>query len=126
MPTANVYRRFDEMKLGRETDVSDEPDWRHWTTLQSKQLLPLLLNDLERPAFDVAPELRTLRERVEESLGQPVRMSGSGSSLFTLFDTENAAKAASERIGNHINEKVPVVELAPFLPDDLNEELINR
>jgi len=126
MPTAEVYRRFDQMKLGRASDVSDEPDWNQWTRLNSLELLPKLVNDLEAPAFAIAPQLGELRARVEELLGRPVRMSGSGSSLFTLFDTESEAKDASARIERDTNEIAPAVELSPAVRDDLNEGFTNR
>src|SRR6185312_16152081 len=122
----DVYRRFDQMGLGREQDVSDAPDWGRWAKLTSEQLLPRLVNDLEPPAFAIAPQLGQLRDRIERLLGRAVRMSGSGSSLFTLFDTESQAKQAATRIERETNERAPAVELSPVLNDDLNEEFTNR
>jgi len=126
MPTADVYRKFDHMGLGHETDVSDQPDWNAWTCLGSEQLLARLVNDLEPPAFDIAPQLGNLRRRVEDLLARPVRMSGSGSSLFTLFDSEAEARPASERIERNTSERAPAVEVAPNLIDDLNGDFGNR
>ncbi|HEY2589807.1 MAG TPA: 4-(cytidine 5'-diphospho)-2-C-methyl-D-erythritol kinase [Tepidisphaeraceae bacterium] len=120
MPTPDVYRTFDAMGLGREADLSDEPDWASWTKLSSLELLPRLVNDLERPAFAIAPQLGELRRRIERIAGRPVRMSGSGSSLFTLFDEEDAAKEASARIVRDAGKRAPAVELSPSLRDDLN------
>jgi 4-diphosphocytidyl-2-C-methyl-D-erythritol kinase len=94
MPTADVYRRFDDMKLGRAANIQDTIDWRHWTQLPAQSLLPLLVNDLEAPAFDLNPDLEKLRRHWEERLWRPVRMSGSGSTLFTLFDEKHDAEAA--------------------------------
>ena len=54
MPTPAVYRRFDEMKLGREDALRNEPDWLRCTRLSAKDLLPMLVNDLEAPAFAIA------------------------------------------------------------------------
>jgi len=120
MPTADVYRRFDEMKLGRDQDIDNQPDWEAWACLGSEKLLPCLINDLEPPAFDIAPQLGHLRSRVEDFIGRPVRMSGSGSSLFTLFNTKEEAEAASKCIERNTNESAPAVELAPILKNDLN------
>ena len=53
MPTPAVYRQFDAMKLGRESDVNDEPDWSAWAALPSEKLLGKLVNDLEAPAFAI-------------------------------------------------------------------------
>jgi len=92
MATPQVYRRFDEMRLGRLRDVEEQPDWSRWTQLPAMELLPLLVNDLEAPAFDLNPALAKLRDQWEERLGRPVRMSGSGSTLFTLFDEKLEAE----------------------------------
>jgi 4-diphosphocytidyl-2-C-methyl-D-erythritol kinase len=120
MPTPDVYRRFDAMGIGREQDLTDEPDWESWTRLSSLELLPRLVNDLEPPAFAIAPQLAKLRERIERIVGRPVRMSGSGSSLFTLFDDGTEARDASARIVQDTGERAPAVELSPSLRDDLN------
>ena len=56
-------------------------------------------------AFALRPELGALRRRLEELAGRPVRMSGSGSTLFTLAATDtDAAKVATAW-----QEQVPVV-----------------
>ena len=118
MPTADVYRRFDEMGLGRDEDVADAPDWHAWAALASDALLPRLVNDLERPAFDLAPPLGALRSRIERLAGRPVRMSGSGSSLFTLFDDHAASKALAGQVGRDTGETAIAVELGPAIDDD--------
>ena len=126
MPTADVYRRFDAMGLGRERDLTDEPDWQAWAPLSSEDLLPRLVNDLEPAAFELAPELGALRARIEENLGRAVRMSGSGSSLFTLFDEESAAQEAAAHIERDTRERALAVEVSPIFRDDLNEEFEDR
>ena len=113
MPTPEVYRRFDQMGLARQRDIEDPPHWERWARLSSEELMPCLVNDLERPAFDIAPALGSLRSGIERSIARPVRMSGSGSSLFTLFDQQDKAEEAAQRIGKNHGEQVRVVELAP-------------
>jgi 4-diphosphocytidyl-2-C-methyl-D-erythritol kinase len=115
MPTPAVYRRFDEMKLGDSVDLRDEPDWAAWADLESNKLLPLLVNDLEAPSFALRPELGELRREIEVRLGRPVRMSGSGSSLFTLFDQANEAEVAARQVGRQLGVRALAVELAPAL-----------
>lgn len=112
MPTAEVYRRFDEMGLGREQDVADEPYWAEWATLDARDLLPRLVNDLEPPAFAIRPELGALQATLEEKLGRPVRMSGSGSSLFTLFDGQEEAEK-DRSAASTAGARVEVVAIAP-------------
>jgi 4-diphosphocytidyl-2-C-methyl-D-erythritol kinase len=123
MPTANVYRRFDEMGLGRVQDIDEQPDWKIWLSLAAEALLPLLVNDLEAPAFSLRSELGELRNRLENTMGRPVRMSGSGSSLFTLFDRREEAISAAQRITSVDNVRAIAVELAPMIEDDLAEEI---
>lgn len=126
MPTPDVYRRFDQMNLGRDEDVENEPDWNRWTTLASEELLPRLVNDLEPPAFIIAPALGELRATVERILGRPVRMSGSGSSLFTLFDRQPEAHDAANRIERDLRERAIAVEISPNFTDDLHVEFVDR
>jgi 4-diphosphocytidyl-2-C-methyl-D-erythritol kinase len=114
MPTPAVYWRFDEMRLGKAADLETQPNWAALTQLPSLDLLPHLVNDLEAPAFDLNPALGKLRGEWEQRLGRVVRMSGSGSTLFTLYDTkEEADSAAAEHAG------LRVVQLAPEFKDDV-------
>lgn len=119
MPTPAVYRRFDEMRLGRDLEAESEPDFAEWTRLDAGRLLPRLVNDLEAPAFDIDPQLGVLRADAEQSLGRSVRMSGSGSSLFTLYDRMEAAAEAAGELGRRVSAEVMAVQLAPQVEDDL-------
>lgn len=126
MPTADVYRRFDAMGLGREQDLLEEPDWKNWSSLRGVDLLERLVNDLEPAAFAISPALAELQRQHEEMLGRIVRMSGSGSSLFTLYDEEAEARDASSWLEKTMGERAPAVELSPNFRDDLNTELAIR
>ncbi|MGE5608548.1 MAG: 4-(cytidine 5'-diphospho)-2-C-methyl-D-erythritol kinase [Bacillota bacterium] len=118
MPTAAVYRCFDQMHLGTREAIEQEPDWQHWTQLSAATLLPLLVNDLEPAAFAIDPRLGRLRADVEQILGRIVRMSGSGSSLFSLFDTQPEAADAAQQVAQRLAVKALAVELAPPVADD--------
>jgi 4-diphosphocytidyl-2-C-methyl-D-erythritol kinase len=115
MPTGDVYSRFDSLKLGSEEAIEQEPDWEKWLSLSSTALLPLLVNDLEAPAFSLRPDLAELRVAIEATVGRPVRMSGSGSSLFTLFDEKSQSIAAAEMILARHKVRTIAVELAPSI-----------
>jgi 4-diphosphocytidyl-2-C-methyl-D-erythritol kinase len=112
MPTPAVYRQFDAMKLG--SDVESQADWNQWAALSSQELLPKLVNDLEAPAFAIQPRLASLRASIEETLDQPVRMSGSGSSLFTLYDDHAEAEQAVKIVTDRHGQKTIAVEMAPL------------
>ena len=118
VPTPDVYRRFDEMNLGRPEAVMQQPDWRAWTKLKADDLLLRLINDLEPPAFSLRPELATLRDDVEREVGKIVRMSGSGSSLFTLFDAEAAAQECAARVSRRFGIRAGAYEIAAAVRDD--------
>jgi 4-diphosphocytidyl-2-C-methyl-D-erythritol kinase len=114
MSTAAVYRRFDEMKLGSHEAITRQPDWIAWTKLPVGELLRVLVNDLEVPAFSLQPELGELRRHIERRIGRIVRMTGSGSTLFTLtHHRQEAAAVVAEIRRDSINAEV--FELAPDL-----------
>jgi len=113
MPTPAVYRQFDQMKLGRDADVHNEPDWNQWAALPSQDLLHKLVNDLEAAAFAIQPELGNLRESIEKTADRPVRMSGSGSSLFTLYDDQMEAENAAKSMMDNHSCRAIAVELCP-------------
>jgi len=113
MATPAVYRRFDEMKMGQANALASVPDWRQWATLAAAEILPLLINDLEAPAFSLNPALAELHIRATQSLGRIVRMSGSGSTLFTLYDSEAEAIQAASHIQDQLQTRALPVQLCP-------------
>ena len=119
LATRDVYARFDELGLGSDEAVAEAVDageaaWAAWAPLPARDLMKRLTNDLEPAAYSLSPRLGTLRAAIERDLGRAVRMSGSGSSLFTLFDSaeQDAAYEAAAVAGRH-NVRATVVEIAP-------------
>ena len=55
-------------------------------------------NDLEAPAIALMPEIGQCMRAFREAGARYVRMSGSGSSVFAVFDSPHAAKAAADNI----------------------------
>lgn len=59
--------------------------------------LDLCRNDLEAPAISLAPPIGDVLGMLRATNARTVRMSGSGASVFAMFETEDAAaKAAAE------------------------------
>ncbi len=85
--TPLAYRTLDLLRPAAPPDTLDDIDLEAWSRLPALALLQQLQNDLERPAWHLLPELASLRQQIQAHLGRPVRMSGSGSTLFTFFDT---------------------------------------
>lgn len=57
-------------------------------------LADLILNDLERPAFRLCPEIRSLLRRLREVGAEAVSMTGSGPCTFGLFPRRQDAERA--------------------------------
>lgn len=92
LATVDVYRRFEMAHQSVHADLCEilalhPRSSRHWA--------PLLFNDLEPAAFELKPQLAQLRADVQSRGRVPVRMTGSGSCLFSVFDTEREAHAWS-------------------------------
>jgi 4-diphosphocytidyl-2-C-methyl-D-erythritol kinase len=116
LSTRDVYARFDEMGLGFDEalQAGAEPDWGVWARLPAQDLLARLVNDLEPAAFSISRELAGLRAELERRIGRVVRMSGSGSSLFTLFDGDEGCEAEEAAgLGERLGAAASVVELTP-------------
>jgi len=92
LATADVYRRFD---MTHPTVHADLCEIMALHQRSSRLWAPLLFNDLETAAFGLKPQLAQLRADVQARGRVPVRMTGSGSCLFSLFDREREAQAWS-------------------------------
>ncbi|MAZ02922.1 MAG: 4-(cytidine 5'-diphospho)-2-C-methyl-D-erythritol kinase [Sneathiella sp.] len=56
-------------------------------------------NDLQAPAFQIAPQIESVIDEIAGETGcQLARMSGSGATVFGLFETAKAARNAAESI----------------------------
>lgn len=92
--TADVYRchaRRAGNPLAAASSRSNATPWEA-RDIGADRLLPMLFNDLEAAAFEVEPRLAELHARLSQAGGRIVRMTGSGSCLFTLFDDASAAE----------------------------------
>ena len=84
------------------TSVSESPILREFQTIawtldgSSLNQLPLH-NDFEQAVFKMHPELRALARKLSRLGARPVRMTGSGSAVFGVFETAREAEAAALR-----------------------------
>ena len=113
VPTREVYARFDELRLGDVGAVDAQPPWQEWADLSAGPLLSRLRNDLEPAAFALVPQLGRLRDALELSLARVIRMTGSGGTLFTLFDERREAEVAAQFVRTRHLLEALAVELAP-------------
>jgi len=93
--TPAVYQAFDEAppppaRLDPEDILSQAPD--------ADALMPLLFNNLEVPAIRINDRLARTARRLHELNADPIRITGSGSAFFKLFDDRAAATAFAMQI----------------------------
>jgi len=66
----------------------------HSTTAELMAWLEQAVNDLEKPAIEMVPEIATCIEALTDAGARIARMSGSGATCFGLFETSSAAERA--------------------------------
>jgi 4-diphosphocytidyl-2-C-methyl-D-erythritol kinase len=77
LSTPAVYRAWDELGGPEATRVIDAPD-------EIAQLTPTLANDLEPAAESIEPGLKEFRAALEETVGVPAILAGSGAAYAVL------------------------------------------
>lgn len=87
VPTGPVYARCRPEDISADEAMPWATSWRSAAELSER-----LLNDLMPAAFAVEPRLAALRAMLDGVGGVRVHMSGSGSTLFALFDGEADAE----------------------------------
>ena len=96
--TGAVYRAYDALPVGNADRPADPQDLSpagviRWLADQR--------NDLQAPALTVAPEIAQALGALSACEGAGlVRMSGSGATVFALFEKAGEARAAAERIAS--------------------------
>jgi 4-diphosphocytidyl-2-C-methyl-D-erythritol kinase len=104
--TPAVYRAFDQLGDPPEHPALDAI----LGDLSADALMPLLFNDLEEPAFVVEPRLRELVSKVNERLGSPVRVTGSGAGCFRLYADAESASTAAEKLSDLDQAQIVVTQ----------------
>jgi 4-diphosphocytidyl-2-C-methyl-D-erythritol kinase len=97
-PTGAVYQAFD--RLGVAAGGGPRPDVARVRALTAATPLPPdgPFNDLTEPACRVRPELAALLRKLGAMLHRPVHVTGSGSTVFTLYPDAVAAEAATQKV----------------------------
>lgn len=103
--TAAVYARYTPDLRGT---LPVEPV----TGLDASGWMQRAFNELEPAAFKVCPALEVVLEHAAALAGRPVRMSGSGSSLFTAFDTAIEAMRFAHDAARQLSLETRVVQVS--------------
>ncbi len=91
--TKDVYENLKISLTSEQNDI--KLSWKFDTVFD---LVRILENDLERSAFSLCPEIKTVKERLRKAGAIGSLMSGSGSSVFGVFENEADARVASEHV----------------------------
>jgi 4-diphosphocytidyl-2-C-methyl-D-erythritol kinase len=99
LETRKVFERFDQMGANRTFRETPPPVARDFNAFL--QQLSAFRNDLEPAAAALMPEIGKALALIRSEPGcRLARMSGSGPTCFGIFDSEEAAAAAAERIAD--------------------------
>ena len=63
----------------------------------------VLINDLEQAVFETYPEVRRVRDKLLELGAAAAVMSGSGASVFAVFDKEETRRTAMKALDEEVN-----------------------
>ncbi len=107
--TRDVYAAF-RASGGPRARVSNEQVVQAMASQPLREVMSLLHNDLTEPAFQVCPALRELWQDVTREHPGPLAMSGSGSTLFRLFDGPDEAADFARRVRAKHAIRVETVE----------------
>ncbi len=103
--TADAYRRLDQVRVGAQargrrtltTAASGHNILSFSASVQSRRW-NRLKNDFEPVVFSAYPELARLREVLARAGASPALLSGSGSAMFGMFDSQAAARRAASQV----------------------------
>lgn len=93
VPTAAVYQAYAQQQENKGCDTGYSTVDLQNPPTSTAELMPQLFNDLEPAALAVEPQLVEIHQQVNQLNGRVVRMTGSGSAFFSLFDTDSEATA---------------------------------
>lgn len=108
LPTRDVYAAWDRLPTHPGRPSIESVLQRAGGT---EALMPHLFNDLEPAAQVVRPALGEVIEQVGRVSGGTVRMTGSGSGLFRLFDEREGADGFAQRVRDGLGVRTEVVPL---------------
>jgi 4-diphosphocytidyl-2-C-methyl-D-erythritol kinase len=107
--TADVYRAW----VPPREDLSDasESNLIMVADHDAVAMMQQTFNMLEDPAMKVCPPLRDVLANAAKLAERPVRLSGSGSTLFTAFDTQPEAEIFANRAEETLGVTARLVQL---------------
>lgn len=111
LSTAEVYGRLQPALTGRSRAFTML--LTRWREGDLRRLGKALFNDLESPAFALAPKLAAVKEEFAAAGADGTLLCGSGSSVFGLFGSEAAAGRARRRLQGRVPGRLRTVRFLP-------------
>lgn len=101
-----AFKEFDKLVLeNRRADTTIDDTTERCATIVHKgsanDIAPHLVNDLENPVFHHYSELNHIREHIEKFGAVKARLTGSGPTLYGLFNTRAKAEGAQKQLNEY-------------------------
>ena len=90
--TKDVYEKWDELNPASLVTTNNTDIDNIIVSFSNPENKIELRNDLELPAFELHPEIKSLKDLLKSLEAEAVLMSGSGSSVFAVFREQEQAK----------------------------------
>jgi 4-diphosphocytidyl-2-C-methyl-D-erythritol kinase len=94
--TAEVYAAYGRLLTGSRNDVSVRRTFTR--KFPGDKDFGFMVNDLEAVVFERWPELEAFRDALEGAGAGRALLSGSGSTVYGVFETDEVARGARERL----------------------------
>lgn len=108
--TAIVYKKLN-LRLTKNKKINTQILFEQ---NRGREALPYLFNDLEPVAMAICPVIRDAKASLMAHHAIAALMTGSGSAVFGLFETENSAKAACDAIVSQNTRTDNAADAAPW------------
>lgn len=89
--TELVYNKFDQLRLSPESHPDNDFLVNCIENGDLRTFCENMKNVLERPAFELEPQIMMLKKKVKATNPLGVLMSGSGSTIFAIYETKDEA-----------------------------------
>ncbi len=114
--TRLVYEHFDAYP---QPELRPALQWPRLAQAKPAEINATIHNDLAGPAFAIAPWLDTLCADLAQAAGQTIHLSGSGSTLFTLFGSGPAAASFARLCQHRFAHRVRALAGRIYRPQEL-------
>lgn len=98
--TEKVYEKLDHMKLSPESHPDTEALLAAIENNDVAEFAPNMKNVLEKPAFEIEPQLMVLKKKILATEPLGAMMSGSGSTIFAIYDSREEVQKAYRQFKN--------------------------